>query len=144
MVEKYNLQRFIDAQNKVYSDVIEELKAGNKVTHWIWFIFPQLKGLGKSEAANYYGISNVDEALEYTQNKILWNRYLECCEILLNLKDLTIYEILGCIDSIKFCSSLTLFYEASKLPVLENLLSKYFDGKKCELTLNMLKTQVGG
>ena len=134
----YNLNRFIDAQNYVYENVIQELKNGYKETHWIWFIFPQLKGLGKSEAANFYGIENINEAIAYTKNDILWNRYLECCNILLNLENLTIYEILGVIDSIKLCSSLTLFYEALKEPVLDKLFKKYFNGNKCILTLNML------
>ena len=135
----FNLQRFIDAQNDVYADVIYELKNGNKQSHWIWFIFPQLKGLGRSEASNYYGIANIDEAVAYTKNGVLWNRYLECCEILLNLENLTIYEILGGIDAIKFCSSLTLFYEASKIPILKELLLKYFNGNSCELTLDLLE-----
>lgn len=134
----YNLQRFIDAQNEVYKDVICELKNGNKESHWMWFIFPQLKGLGKSETAEYYGIENINEAIAYTNNKTLWHRYLECCEILLHLNNLTIYEILGTIDSLKLCSSLTLFYEASKEPLLEKLLIKYFNGNKCNLTLNLL------
>lgn len=134
----YNLQRFINAQNEVYKDVICELKNGNKESHWMWFVFPQLKGLGKSETAEYYGIENINEAIAYTNNKTLWNRYLECCEILLDLNNLTIYEILGTIDSLKLCSSLTLFYEASKEPLLEKLLIKYFNGNKCNLTLNLL------
>ena len=134
----YNLQRFINAQNEVYKDVICELKNGNKESHWMWFIFPQLKGLGKSETAEYYGIENINEAIAYTNNKTLWNRYLECCKILLDLNNLTIYEILGTIDSLKLCSSLTLFYEASKEPLLEKLLIKYFNENKCNLTLNLL------
>ncbi len=136
--DAHNLKRFIIAQNNVYGKVLEELKSGCKETHWMWFIFPQLKGLGKSEFANYYAIEDVNEALAYTKNIILWNRYLECCDILLNFENITIYEILGVIDSIKLCSSLTLFYEVSKLDILKNLLNKYFNGEKCELTLNIL------
>lgn len=73
------------------------------------------------------------------KNKILWDRYLECCNILLNLKDFTIYEILRFIDSIKFCSSLTLFNEVTKLPILKKLLFKYFGGNRCEITLNKIR-----
>ena len=138
----FNLNRFIDAQNDVYENVIQELKNGYKETHWMWFIFPQLKGLGKSETADFYGIENINEAIAYTKNNILWNRYLECCNILLNLENLTIYEILGVIDSIKLCSSLTLFYEVLKEPVLDKLLKKFFNGDKCKLTLNMLNKKV--
>ena len=137
--DKYNLERFIKAQNEIYCDVIKQLKNGYKETHWIWYIFPQLKGLGRSEYSNIYGIENIEEAVEYVKNKILWYRYLECCNILLNLKDFTIYEILGFIDSIKFCSSLTLFYEVTKLPILKNLLFKYFGGNRCEITLNKIR-----
>ena len=135
-----NLKRFIKAQNDVYENVIEELKNGHKKTHWMWFIFPQLKGLGKSETAKFYGIEDINEAIAYTKNKILWNRYLRCCDILLNLKNLTIYEILGVIDSIKLCSSLTLFYCVSKAKVLEKMLQKYFNGDKCELTLKLFNS----
>ena len=138
----YNLKRFINAQDDVYGNVIKELKSGHKETHWMWFIFPQLKGLGRSETANFYGIENINEAIAYTKNNILWNRYLECCDILLNLENLTIYEILGTIDSIKLCSSLTLFYEVLKAPVLDKLLKKFFNGDKCNLTLNRLNKKV--
>ena len=83
--DKYNLERFIKAQNEIYCDVIKQLKNGYKETHWIWYIFPQLKGLGRSEYSNIYGIENIEEAVAYAKNKILWDRYLECCNILLNL-----------------------------------------------------------
>ena len=137
--DKYNLGRFVDAQEDVYIDVINELKNAQKTSHWIWFIFPQLKGLGRSYYSNFYGIKNIDEARAYSQHKTLWTRYLECCNILLGINGYTIYEIMGFTDGVKLQSSLTLFYEATKEKILNDLLIKYYGGEKCFSTLKLLK-----
>jgi len=137
--DKYNLSRFVDAQEDVYKDVIKELKNAQKTSHWIWFIFPQLKGLGRSYYSDFYGIKNIDEARAYSEHKTLWARYLECCNILLGINGYTIYEIMGFTDGVKLQSSLTLFYEATKEKILNDLLTKYYGGEKCFSTLKLLK-----
>ncbi len=134
----YNIQRFIDAQTNIYKDVVKELRNEKKESHWVWFIFPQLKGLGFSEMSEYYGIENMDEAKEYVSNSRLWNRYLECCSILLSSEKKDIKEIMGYVDSLKLLSSLTLFYEVSKNEIISKLLSRYYGGKEDENTLKML------
>ena len=95
------MQRFITAQEDIYLGVVEELKNAHKSSHWIWYIFPQLIGLGRSEYSHFYGIKNIDEAIAYTNNPLLWDRYIECCKILLDIKGHTIYEIMGFIDAVK-------------------------------------------
>ncbi len=140
MEDKYNLNRFIIKQNKIYDVVIKELKRGRKESHWIWYIFPQIKGLGNSNYSMLYGISNIDEAKAYASNNILWNRYIECSSILLNLNTNNIIEVLDG-DSIKLRSSLTLFYKAINNELLLDLINKYYDGKLDTLTLNILNNE---
>lgn len=137
-MNKYNINRFIIAQDKVYSNVINELKNGYKETHWMWFIFPQIKGLGYSTTSMYYGIESLDEAKQYLANPILLSRYNECCNILLNLNNTSIYEILGIVDSLKLQSSLTLFSLVSNNELYKKLLEKYFKNQLCEKTLVIL------
>ena len=128
----YDVNRFVKAQDNVYENVINELKKGRKRTHWMWFIFPQLKGLGFSDIAVYYGIENIDEAKEYINNEVLYRRYIECCNILLELDDDDIYNILGDIDGLKLKSSLTLFsfVDVNNKELFFKLLDKYYDGEK--------------
>ena len=136
----YNLNRFIIAQDKVYTKVINELKKGKKKTHWMWYIFPQLKELGYSDKALFYGIENIDEAKEYVSNYILHQRYIECCRILLNLNIFNIIDVLGDIDSLKLKSSLTLFMYAdeSNKELYQNLIKKFYDGRICKTTYDIL------
>lgn len=140
-MDKYNLQRFLDAQKYNYDIALEELKNGEKQSHWIWFIFPQLKGLGQSYMSIYYGIENLEESIEYSKNETLWNRYIELCNVLLSLKDKSIFEILGYIDALKFCSSLTLFYKATNNNLLLELLDKYYQGKMDKKTIKILESK---
>ena len=125
----YNIERFIEAQDKVYNKVIEELKNGKKRTHWMWYIFPQFKALGSSDISIYFGIKSILEAKCYINNEILRNRYLECCNILLSLENDDIEEILGEIDSLKLRSSLTLFKFVDKDNEIlyQELLNKYYN-----------------
>ena len=106
----------------------------------MWFIFPQIKGLGQSQTATYYAIENLKEAKEYINNEILYKRYIECCNILLNLDTNDIYGVLGDIDSLKLRSSLTLFSLVDKInnTLYLNLLDKYYNGEKCNKTLKLL------
>lgn len=107
----------------------------------MWFIFPQLKSLGRSEISEYYGISGKEEAIEYFNNPILKNRYLECCHTLLALMIDNPFEIFGFVDSLKLQSSLTLFYLSTTEKVILDVLNKFFDGRFCEKTVEMIKFQ---
>ncbi len=138
--KNYNIERFIKAQDKIYETVVEELKRGFKESHWMWFIFPQLEALGYSSTAKFYGISGLAEAKAYVENETLINRYIECCKILLGLENDDIHNILGSPDDMKLKSSLTLFIEAdgNNRDLYIKLLDKYYDGKRCKLTITLL------
>ena len=141
MSEKYDLNRFIKAQNILYDIALAELINGKKLSHWMWFIFPQLKVLGYSYNAKYYGISNLDEAKCYIKHEVLGQRYIECCKALLNLEEDNIVKIMGYVDALKLKSSITLFKEADSEnnKLYCDLLNKYYEGKACDITLNNLK-----
>ena len=134
----YDVDRFLRAQNKVYENVIRELKKGKKETHWMWFIFPQYKNLGTSIYSDFYGISCLEEASEYIANETLHNRYVECCEILLLLKTNDIKSVIGD-DFKKLKSSLTLFLlvDDDNKSLYLKIIDKYFDGQQCEKTIKM-------
>lgn len=133
------LNRFIEAQENNYSFALEEIKNGRKRGHWIWFIFPQLKGLGHSYNSDYYGIANIKEAIEYLNHPILGKRLREITEVLLSLPaGKTAREIVGGIDARKVKSSMTLFYLASKETLFIDVINRYYDGKMDELTIKML------
>jgi len=124
------LQRFLDAQDPVYAGVLEELAAGAKRTHWMWFIFPQLKGLGRSAVARHYGIDSIDEARAYWRHPVLGLRLKECTELLLRAPAQSAHEIFGSPDDLKLRSCMTLFAEvAEEEPVFNQVLERFFDGK---------------
>ncbi len=134
-----NLNRFIEAQENNYSFALEEIKNGRKRGHWIWYIFPQLKGLGHSYNSDCYGIANIKEAIEYLNHPILGKRLREITEVLLSLPaGKTAREIVGGIDARKVKSSMTLFYLASKETLFIDVINRYYDGKMDELTIKML------
>ena len=108
MNENFNLQRFVEAQDPVYSTVLNELCNGRKETHWMWFVFPQIIGLGRSEVSRYYAIKNIDEAKAYLEYPVLKSRLEECLTIVLNCNTTNPVRIFGD-DSLKFHSCLTLF-----------------------------------
>ncbi len=133
------LSRFLDAQNQVYLKALSEIKKGRKQSHWMWFIFPQLKGLGKSENANYFGIDNLEEATGYLAHPVLGKHLIEITEALLQIKGKSAIEIFGTTDDIKLRSSMTLFARVSDAnPIFEQVLQKYFDGLHDETTLDLL------
>jgi len=138
--DTYNLKRFISAQDNydTYKKVIKELPNGKKESHWMWYIFPQIKGLGTSSTSQLYGIGSIAEVEAYMQKPELSFRLIECCEILLHLQNKTSIEIFGYIDALKLKSSMTLFGEASNNPVFKQVLDKYYNGEKDELTLKIL------
>jgi uncharacterized protein (DUF1810 family) len=131
-----NLNRFLTAQQPVYDKVIEELKNGKKITHWMWFIFPQIQGLGKSDNAKYFSISNISEANAYLLHPILGKRLIECTTLVLQIQNKTAVEIFGDTDATKLKSCMTLFNAATpRLELFRKILDKYFDG------LSDVKTQ---
>lgn len=139
--ERYiiNLERFIEAQDRDYDVALAEVKSGKKRSHWIWYIFPQLKGLGKSAFANYYGISNKEEAKAYVDNSKLNARLREITLALLANEGKSAREILGGVDAMKVYSSMTLFDVVSPNDIYAEVLDKFYEGKRCETTINLLR-----
>ena len=137
--DPFDLQRFITAQNRVIDQVRAELNAGRKTSHWMWFIFPQLRGLGYSETANYYGISGLDEAIAYLADPVLGPRLIECVQILNAYEGRTAQQIFGYPDWLKFHSSMTLFHRAAPdSPAFRDALKKFFNGEEDSATTQHL------
>lgn len=125
-----DLNRFLEAQNNTYKIALQEIKNGKKETHWMWYIFPQLKGLGLSHISEYYGIKDIKEAKEYWGHPILGKRLSEITEELLKIEHDDIKEIFYYPDNLKLHSCMTLFYLASnKHNIFKSVLNKFFDGK---------------
>ncbi len=136
----YNLQRFIEAQAGVYGQVLSELRAGQKQSHWMWFIFPQIKGLGSSPTAKRYAIQSMAEARAYLDHPLLSSRLRECAALVLAIKDRSAMEIFGYPDNLKLHSSLTLFAEAcTDETVFRDCLKKYFLGERDLYTMEALQ-----
>ena len=141
MVDSFNLQRFVDAQNPVYDDVLGELRAGQKRSHWMWFVFPQIQGLGRSAMAQRYAIASLDEAAAYLAHPILGPRLRECTALLNGVEGKSIEDIFGYPDDMKFHSSMTLFAEVGVgEPVFLESLQKYFGGSRDAATLDCLQS----
>jgi uncharacterized protein (DUF1810 family) len=133
-----NLQRFLDAQDPVYEQALEELKAGRKQSHWIWFVFPQHRGLGCSQKAQFYGIECLDEARAYQKHPVLGRRLHECTTAVLRHTQQSASQILGVPDDLKFFSSMTLFSEAAPQELVFLLaLQAFFNGSKDPETLRL-------
>lgn len=138
LLYKDSLERFLVAQESCYEIVLQELKSGQKQTHWIWFIFPQLSGLGHSEHSQYYGFRQEHDAREYWAHPVLGVRYRECLEILLESHD-SVEKILGELDAKKLQSSLTVFdYAVPNNPLLKRALNQLFDGVNDWVSIAML------
>jgi uncharacterized protein (DUF1810 family) len=136
MKDPHNLQRFVDAQEAVYARVLGELRAGRKTSHWMWFVFPQIEGLGYSSMARMYAITSLVEAQAYLEHAVLGPRLEECTRVVLAVKDRSIAEILGPPDDLKFRSSMTLFsLVPGASPVFREALSRFFAGAPDPLTL---------
>jgi len=140
MSDPHHLQRFLNAQSSIYDQACSELRAGRKRTHWMWFIFPQLAGLGHSETARFYAIRSLAEAKAYLQHPVLGPRLVECTTLVTQIDGKTIHDILGSPDDMKFRSCMTLFEQAAaeNTPFKEGLL-KYFGGESDPLTLEHLR-----
>lgn len=139
MKDPHNLKRFLEAQNPLYPRVKAELRSGQKTGHWMWFIFPQLRGLGRSPMANEYGISSREEALAYLQHPILGERLRECTRLVHSVEGRSVNEIFGYPDDLKFRSSMTLFANVSPQDqIFKHALEKFFEGEPDRLTLKLL------
>ena len=147
---KYDLNRFKTAQDSCYGEVLAEMKVGKKTSHWMWFVFPQIAGLGKSETAKKYEIANLEEADHYLRDELLSMRLLELTKILAyNVEGRTAEEIFGFPDDLKFHSSMTLFYAVVMTHIqfknntdflcFEDAIRKYFDEKLDTSTLEIMK-----
>lgn len=138
MTDAFDLERFVDAQAPVYPRVLSELRQGRKQSHWMWFIFPQLAGLGHSAMARRYGLSSRVEAVAYLGHAILGTRLRECTALVNAVEGRTIYEILGSPDDLKFRSSMTLFAAVSPEPAFAAAIGKFYGGTPDERTQELL------
>jgi uncharacterized protein (DUF1810 family) len=139
MTDPHDLQRFLDAQAPVYAAVCDELRAGRKRSHWMWYIFPQLQGLGASPMAQRYAIASLDEAKAYLAHPVLGARLRECASLAAGIEGRSVGDIFGYPDDMKFRSSMTLFSRAAPdEAVIAYCLEKYFDGEPDRLTLDSL------
>ena len=142
--DPFDLQRFVTAQAPVFASALEELKEGRKRTHWMWFLFPQLRGLGSSSMATFYGIGSLEEARAYLAHPLLGPRLVLCTETVLAVKDKSLREIFGAPDDMKFGSSMTLFARASDDDgvVFRRALDLYCRGRPDDRTLALLGNAV--
>lgn len=139
--DPFNLNRFIVAQEKIYDNVFAELKSGRKRTHWMWFIFPQIEGLGNSYNSKFYAIKSIGEAHQYLAHPVLGVRLIECGEAILAIEGKSALEIFGSPDDQKLKSSMTLFEcAADSNSVFTRVLEKYFNNERDERTLRLLET----
>lgn len=134
-----SLDRFIDAQKEDYDMAFREIRSGKKRNHYMWYIFPQIKGLGRSSTAKYYAIEDLDEAREYMENEYLGNNLINISSELLKLKTNNPVQIFGEIDSKKLRSSMTLFELVSDNDIFSLVLEKYFNGERDKKTLDLVK-----
>ena len=144
MADPFNFERFVSAQAAVFPQVLEELQAGEKRSQWIWFIFPQMKGLGHSSQSEYYGIGSLEEAAAYLRHPVLGQRLRQCTRLVTQVEKRAISVILGNPDDLKFCSSMTLFARAAEEAGLDatefnDALKKYFGGEGDPLTAAMVR-----
>jgi len=136
------LIRFLEAQNQMYLTALTEVKKGSKKSHWMWFIFPQVKGLGTSETARYFGLNGIFQATEYLKHPVLGRHLVEISQALLALEGKTANQIFGTPDDLKLRSCMTLFAAVENSnPVFSRVLEKYFNGQPDALTLSILEKQ---
>lgn len=151
MNDTFNLQRFLDAQSRDYEYALREIRNGLKQSHWVWYIFPQLKGFGHSYNSEYYGISNIDEARAYYNHPVLGSRLVEITTALLEHQDKSAQEILSPIDARKVRSCMTLFWLATQNPLFTKVIDVFYEGrmddktfKRCNITNNEKSPNNGG
>ena len=134
------IERFLNAQENTYFVALQEVKSGKKQSHWIWYIFPQLKGLGHSNKSQYYGIEDAKEAEEYWEHPVLRKRLLDITDALIEQKhNNTISEIFGSVDALKVKSCMTLFYLITNCVLFKDVIDIYYKGELCNSTITLLK-----
>ena len=133
-----NISRFYEPHKLFFDVALREIKSGCKQSHWIWYVFPQLKSLGYSHNAIIYGLENVEEAKEFYNDSYLGKNLIEICRALLECKSNDALEVMGYPDNLKLCSCMTLFYFATKDELFADVLQKFYGGKQDELTLNQI------
>jgi uncharacterized protein (DUF1810 family) len=139
--DPFDLGRFLLAQDGMYDDVIYELTSGQKRSHWMWYVFPQIDGLGVSAKARHYAIKSLEEARKYLDHQILGARLLECTRIVNRLQGRTVLQIFGIPDNMKFCSSMTLFeIVAGRNSEFSFAIDKFCSGRRDPATLRLLQT----
>lgn len=142
MTAQYNLQRFTDAQEGVYQRALKEIKNGRKQSHWMWFIFPQVAGLGFSETTRFYAVKDKTEASLYMQDPVLGSRLIEISQALLDIEGRSANQIFGSPDDLKLKSCMTLFSSLPDAnPVFESVINKYYNGTKDARTLEIVNVQ---
>ena len=142
MSDIFDLRRFVEAQERTYDSILDELRVGQKRRHWMWYIFPQIKGLGASAMSEKYGISSEEEARAYSEHPILGSRLRECAQLVINVEGRSAEQVFHYPDNLKFRSCMTLFEQCAKdNGIFRDALLKYFDGKPDRLTLDILKKQ---
>ncbi|RJX74894.1 DUF1810 domain-containing protein [Pseudomonas sp. LS-2] len=140
MNDSFDLSRFVEAQRPVISRVMDELRSGRKTSHWMWFVFPQLKGLGRSEIAMRFGIAGMEEARAYLAHPLLGPRLDECVQTLLEHANLSAFEIFGSPDDLKLHSCLTLFNEVhSEAALFQRALDQFFEAAPDDTTIQLLQ-----
>lgn len=135
----YDLERFVTAQERKYESILQEIRDGCKQGHWMWYMFPQMKGLGNSEKSRYYGIESAEEAEAYLAHPLLGKRLQELSIALLGLPTSDPQAVFGYTDSLKLRSSMTLFYQVSHYIVSERVLKKFFGGEMDQKTISILE-----
>jgi uncharacterized protein (DUF1810 family) len=137
-MDTYNLQRFLDAQSLDYDNALQEIRNGRKRSHWVWYVFPQIKGLGHSTYSELYGISGLEEAKAYYNHPVLGRRLIEVTGALLEHKDKSAESILSPIDALKVRSSMTLFWFASRNPLFKSVIEVFYEGMMDDLTISKI------
>lgn len=136
----FQLERFVQAQDHIYADVLDQLRQGNKTSHWMWFVFPQHRELGRSILARHYGIRTLQEARAYLAHPVLGPRLLQCCQLLLTHTDKTALDILHHPDDLKLRSSMTLFAMAApNEPIVQQVLNQFYGGESDVMTVQLVR-----
>jgi uncharacterized protein (DUF1810 family) len=139
-MDQYNLNRFIEAQMVTYEGAMLELARGRKDSHWVWYIFPQIEGLGNSDTIKLYAIKSLEEGRAYLKHPVLGPRLIKACEILLSLKDASMDEVMGFPDDLKLLSSMTLFEAlADSNSIFTKVIDVYFEDERDEISLKLIK-----
>ena len=139
-MDQYNLNRFIEAQMVTYEGAMLELARGRKDSHWVWYIFPQIEGLGNSDTIKLYAIKSLEEGRAYLKHPVLGQRLIKACEILLSLKDASMDEVMGFPDDLKLLSSMTLFEALSDSnSIFTKIIEFYFEDERDEISLKLIK-----